>query len=73
MLDHELMKRTFCIQHNPNCPSPWLIRLPGGAAFIDMKPYSQTVDILSFGKTFEEAADGAIKQDDDRKRNFMTR
>lgn len=66
---HEITKRTFAVQHNPNCPSPWLVRLPGRSLFIDLKPYSSitsqddvTGDILGFGKTFAEAADAALKQ-----------
>jgi hypothetical protein len=68
MMQHEILKRTFAVQYNPNCPSPWLVRLIGRkAALIDLKPYSRftapedmTGDILGFGKTFEEAADAAI-------------
>jgi len=63
----ELRKRTFAVQHNPNCPAPWLVRLPGKGP-IDMLPYGdqlrlvrhQTGDILGFGKTFEEAARAAL-------------
>jgi hypothetical protein len=58
---------TFAVQHNPNCPSPWLVRLPGKGP-IDMLPYGdplrlvkhQTGDILGFGKTLEEAARAAL-------------
>ena len=57
-----LSKLTFAIQHNPNCPSPWLIRVPGKSAIIDMKPYSSvthsddlTGDRLAFGKTLPDA------------------
>jgi hypothetical protein len=64
----ELLNRTFVVQHNPNCPSPFLVRL-GGAGPIDMKPYGdglglrphQTGDILGFGKTLAEAAEDALK------------
>jgi hypothetical protein len=66
---HEILSRTFAVQHNPNCPSPWLVRLPGASLFIDLKAYSsltdpseRTGDILGFGKTFEEAADAALNQ-----------
>lgn len=63
----ELTKLTFAVQHNPNCPSPWLVRLPGNGP-IDMLPYGdplglvrhQTGDILGFGKTFGEAARAAL-------------
>lgn len=64
---NELCTRTFAVQHNPNCPSPWLVRLPGKGP-IDMLPYGdplrlvkhQTGDILGFGKTLEEAAHSAL-------------
>lgn len=67
----ELCKRTFAIQHNPNCPSPFLVRLPGKSGAIDMKPYGdglggifvkhQTGDVLGFGKTVSEAAIAAME------------
>ena len=64
----ELLDRTFAVQHNPRCPSAWLVRLPGKSGAIDLKPYGdrvfnvphQTGDILGFGKTFEEAARAAL-------------
>ena len=63
----DLLGHTFAIQYNPNCPSPWLVRLCGKSAIIDMKPYSSftpgeelTGDILGFGKTIEEAARAAL-------------
>ncbi|MGF9564119.1 hypothetical protein AAIH70_11450 [Neorhizobium sp. BT27B] len=64
----DLLKLTFAIQHNPNCPSQWLVRLPGKSGSIDMKPYRdligivphQTGDILGFGKTLDEAARAAL-------------
>ncbi len=69
MIEHEILSRTFAVPYNPNCPSQWLVRLAGKGALIDMKPYSimtrqkdMTHDILGFGKTFEEAADAALKQ-----------
>lgn len=59
---------TFATQHNPLCPSPYLVRLPGKSGIIDMKPYSDglglrrhaTGDILGFGKTMFEAAAKAL-------------
>lgn len=75
-MKHEITKRTFAVQHSPNCPSPWLVRLPGKSCCIDMKPYSHvtplseaTGDILGFGKTFEEAADAALAQSKQASRN----
>ena len=67
----ELCGRTFCVQHNPNCPQPWLVRLPGKRGCIDMLPYGdgylnvvkhETGDVLGFGKTLEEAAVAALTQ-----------
>lgn len=63
----ELCQLTFAVQHNPNCPSPWLVRLPGKGP-IDMKPYGdalrlvrhETGDILGFGKTLDDAARAAL-------------
>lgn len=63
----ELCRLTFAVQHNPNCPSPWLVRLPGKGP-IDMLPYGdplrlvkhQTGDVLGFGKSFDEAARAAL-------------
>lgn len=60
----ELCGLTFAIQHNPNCPAKFLVRLPGKSGRIDMKPYAdrlgfirhQTGDVLGFGKTLHEAA-----------------
>lgn len=50
---------TYVVQHNPNCPSPYLVRLPRGV--IDMKGYAQTSDAFGHGKTFEEAFAAAIR------------
>lgn len=63
-----LHDRTFAIQHNPNCPSPWLVRLPGDNGVIDLKPYGDAVGIvehetgdhLGFGKTLIDATHAAI-------------
>lgn len=64
----ELCDLTFAVQHNPRCPSPWLVRLPGKSGTIDMKPYRdpvgivkhETTDRLGFGKTLGEAARAAL-------------
>lgn len=60
---NELCQLTFAIQHNPNCPHKFLIRLPGKSGLIDLKPYRdqlgtrphETGDILGFGKTLHDA------------------
>lgn len=59
-----LNKETYVVQHSPNCPSPFLVRLVGPeSGVIDMKYYDETKDILGFGKTLEEAARAAfVKQ-----------
>ena len=64
----DLRGHTFVVQHNPNCPSPWLVRLPGKSGRIDLKPYGHTFppvkhetdDILGFGKTLDAAARAAL-------------
>lgn len=65
---HELRQLTFAIQHNPNCPDMFLIRLPGRSGRIDLKPYadqmgfrkSETEDVIGFGKTLAEALAVAV-------------
>ena len=56
-----LLKETFVVQHNPNCPKPFLVRLCGYCkGKIDLKPYMgpepQTHDALGGGLDIEEAA-----------------
>lgn len=68
VVPEDLLNLTFAIQYNPNCPSQWLVRLPGKSGSIDMKPYRdligivphQTGDVLGFGKTLDEAARAAL-------------
>ncbi|MDW9478676.1 hypothetical protein GOB57_08155 [Sinorhizobium meliloti] len=68
VVPRELCDLTFAVQHNPRCPSPWLVRLPGKSGTIDMKPYRdpvgivkhETTDHLGFGKTLREAARAAL-------------
>ncbi|MHC2353787.1 hypothetical protein ACVMB3_003296 [Sinorhizobium meliloti] len=68
----ELCDLTFAIQHNPRCPSRWLVRLVGKSGTIDMKPYGgpfafmkhETTDRLGFGKTLKEAARAALATDE---------
>lgn len=72
MIPEWLKKETFAVQHNPNCPSPYLVRLIGkGAGLLDLKPYfllgkpkpgELTRDALGFGKTLEEAAEAADRE-----------
>ncbi len=57
---------TYSLQHQPNCPKKYLIRLIGDqAGMIDNLPYSPysreyTKDRLFFGKTLKEAIDKAL-------------
>ncbi len=54
----------YAVQYNPNCPSPYLVRMGGrGAGYIDcVLPYSASSDVLGFGKTFAEASHMALEQ-----------
>lgn len=57
-----LLEKTFAVNYNPNCPKPWLIRMPSVmAAGLDNKGYTgnpeeRTKDALGFGATCAEAA-----------------
>ncbi len=59
---------TYAVQHNPNCPAKYLVRLVGKSGRIDLKPYGnnfpsvkhETGDVLGFGKTIDEAIDNAL-------------
>ncbi len=60
-----LLGMTFAVEYNPNCPSPWLVRMPGAKAVIDHKSYVAdapflTEDALGFGRTLAQAATNAI-------------
>ena len=57
----ELRKLTFAVQHSPNCPDPFLVRLVGSAGVIDYKLPEETADILGYGQTLREAATMALK------------
>ena len=71
-----LLKQTFAIQYNPNCPSPFLVRLVRpGTGGLDYKQHmsfqhsgdeklteSVTHDILGYGQTIEEAAKVALAE-----------
>lgn len=57
----ELEKRTFILEHNPNCPSPYMVRLIApGNGFLDKKLPDKTRDILGWGQSFEDAAGAAL-------------
>lgn len=64
-----LLEKTFVIQHNPNCPKPFLVRLVcPGTGKLDLLPYYAigneqiTKDALGFGHSVEEAAEAARNQ-----------
>lgn len=59
----KLLKETFVIEYNPNCPSPWLVRLCGKSCIIDKQYYDVTNDVLGFGKTIKEAYKELIGDD----------
>ena len=56
-----LNKLTYAVQHNPNCASPFLVRLCG-SSIIDLRPASETRDILGYGKTLVEAGAEALRK-----------
>ncbi|MES2994868.1 MAG: hypothetical protein V4681_02475 [Patescibacteria group bacterium] len=59
---------TYAIEHNPNCPSPYLVRLVGTSGHLDkISDTRKTKDILGYGKTLDQAITQALvqKQADD--------
>lgn len=75
---HPIHQMTYVVEHNPNCPSPFLVRLPGLSLVIDKKPYVSaeadrlTSDALGFGKTFLDAADKAIEESERIKKRLFS-
>ncbi len=58
----ELNKLTYAVQHSPNCPSPFLVRLIGrGQVMLDYKLASETKDICGYGTTLRQAEGKALK------------
>ena len=56
----KLRSVTFSVHHNPNCPSPFQVRLTGESiGHLDNLHRKETKDILGHGKSFEEAAQEA--------------
>lgn len=52
-----LKEQTFQVEHNPNCPSPFKVRLVQyGRGCID----GTELDAIGYGKTLEEAAERAV-------------
>lgn len=55
-----LLELTFCVEYCPNCPSRWLMRLPGyHRGVIDKKPAGESTDAMGYGKSLVEAANNA--------------
>jgi len=56
-----LRQFTYAIQHSPNCPSPFLVRLVGpGTCMLDLLQSDDTKDIRGYGKTERMAARKAL-------------
>ena len=59
----ELKEMTYHLEHNPNCPSPYRIRLVGlGRATIDKLLPGETQDILGHGQTEMEAVRAVLRE-----------
>lgn len=64
----KLSLMTYEVRHNPNCPSPFEVRVCGGSAMIDHLPtramfgMPATKNIVGYGKTADEAAKSVLKQ-----------
>ena len=50
---------TWALRHNPNCPSPYEVRMPGRKA--GRINYDQG-DIVGYGKTLAKALEDALKK-----------
>lgn len=58
-----LNQSTYVVEHNPNCPSAFLVRLAGkGLGIIDKKHVSETKDFLGYGNSFTEAATNVLRK-----------
>jgi len=76
-----IAEKTFAVQHNPNCPKPFLVRLVSpGTGKLDLRQYTfpsepdATKDSLGFGKTLSEAAEEALRVVAEKKAgNFVKR
>jgi hypothetical protein len=56
-----LLRKTFVIQHNPNCPSPFLVRLVSPRkGSLDMGCVGRTDDVIGYGKDVYRAARQAL-------------
>ncbi len=59
-----LAMETYMIEHNPNCPMPYLVRLvTPGSATLDRRPVQElTSDTIGYGKSLGEAARDAFSK-----------
>lgn len=55
-----LARHTCVLEINPNCPSPYLVRLTGAGGCIDKMPPGKTGDMLGYGTSLREAFDRAL-------------
>lgn len=58
----KLSQETYAIQHDPNCPKPFLVRLVGWTGKLDFNPNNVTQDIVGKGRNLLEATDNAFKE-----------
>ncbi len=66
----QLSEKTFAVQHSPNYPNPYLVRLTGeNKGIVDLKPSHLTADILGYGKTLGEAVTMALEIQERQKNN----
>lgn len=61
VVSKEMLGKTFAVQHNPNCPSAFMVRLPGKSAVIDLKLVTETKDVFGYGHTLVEACKNAVE------------
>jgi hypothetical protein len=62
MTIHQQMDQlTYVVEHNPNCYKKFKVRLCGKHYRIDSKPDRESLDVIGYGDTFEEAAQEALK------------
>ena len=63
--EDRLKHTTYVVEHNPNCPSPFMIRLVGNiGGVVDKLPPSKTNDLIAYGETLLVAAEHAFAKQD---------
>lgn len=53
-----LKRKTFRVEYNPNCPSPYLVRLVAKQKY---RITGEKTDACGYGKTLQQAAENARK------------